>query len=190
MVEATSQQDTRNSLLSKGKERYLSLSLFLPSIRARKVTFEQTNMTHVTSQWPLLQVDRFSSAYRTWWPPWVYKMYDAVSARKIVRSRLQNPGLNHQLCSLLLSKFFSIRTAFATRKNTQISLKEKFGEKGFFAQSFHCCRKSWCVKFRRSWRAGMTLWTRTSFLRTRPISRTGWLETCPWMTDSSFTWWR
>lgn len=26
----------------------------------------------------VLQINRFSAAYLTWWPPWVYKMYDPV----------------------------------------------------------------------------------------------------------------
>ena len=30
----------------------------------------------------VLQVNRFTSAYFTWWPPWVYKMYDTVSLVK------------------------------------------------------------------------------------------------------------
>jgi hypothetical protein len=33
-----------------------------------------------------LQIDRHWGAHMTWWPPWVYKQYDAVSENRIFKT--------------------------------------------------------------------------------------------------------
>ncbi|KAK3103864.1 hypothetical protein FSP39_022508 [Pinctada imbricata] len=35
------------------------------------------------------QIDHLTSAYYTWWPPWVYKMYDPESVVQLVKKELQ-----------------------------------------------------------------------------------------------------